>query len=566
MNRTAAIGAVLTILGVNAADLWAAGADADRARLPALTISRETTFIVQPLRADGTPDYVAWLDKEYGAGVTPENNAAIAVTRVLRIELGDDVRRLMGAGPASTSGAVWLRGGPSWDELHAHLEARVDARTGLVPGVGSLPDAFDAACWKQWVRAQRAPWTESEAPLIAAWLSANEAALTEIEAAAGRSRYWLPLPRELSMHTPIPSMMSYRQVVQALRARALLALARGDVKSAQRDLVTGLRLAGLVSQDALLVSRLMAIAMRGTCAEVVPLLAQNAGRISADSRGLLADLRRLPAVGSPADVHDVERLLELQALVQFYRAGRESPDAWRRAWLDASKEMDRMREGLGARALDTSAFERIPPTAIDWDEVLRTHNRWWEGPDPDAETAARRDLEEPPLGSLLAAAREDAAARRRVGRAYLALVRRLASVDDEPQRVRPAARASISWNESEALSRIGLVAAAAAAWRAEHGRHPRAASDIARGDSSPGFDPESDHSGYSFRYHTNAEGTRFAVSAMPLKPNETGVRGFCADGSGRLTETAESHAAAVKDGACAPQAKTVVGPTVETKP
>jgi len=565
MNKMAAAFAVLTIVSaVNAADLWAAGAEANRPRLPALTISRETTFILQPLRADGTPDYVAWLDKEYGAGVTPENNAAIPLTRALHIELGDDIRRVMGAGPASASSVVWVRGAPSWNDFEAHLKSKVDAKTGLVPGVGALPDAFAAACTKQWVRAQRAPWTESEAPLIAAWLRANEAALSEIEVAAGRSRFWIPLPRQLSMRTPIPSMLSYRQAVQALRVRALLALARGDVKSAQRDLVTGLRLAGLVSQDALLISRLVAVAMRGDCTAVLPLLAQNAGRTSASSRDLLANLRRLPGVGSPADAYDVERVMGLQGLVQFYRAAQESPDAWRQAWSEVAKEMKQMREGLGAAPLDTSAFERIPPTAIDWDEVLRTHNRWWDDPDAGAESAAREDLKEPALGLLIAAAREDGAVRRRLGRAYLALVRRLGSVtDDDGASSDWRPRASISWNENEALSRMGLVAAAAAAWRADHGRHPRAASDIASGDSSPGFDPEADHAGYTFRYHANADGSRFAVSAMPQTPSETGFRGFCTDSSGRLAETAEGHAAAVTDAACSPQAKTVVGPTAE---
>jgi hypothetical protein len=208
--------------------------------LPALTISRETTHILEPLRADGTPDYVAWLDKEYEA--KPSDNAAIPLLRVLRMEVPDEVRRAMGAAVAPATGTVWLRGAPRWSELQAHLKPQADAKTGLVPGVGALPEAFDAACSKQWTRAQRAPWAENDAPLIAAWLRANEAALSEVEAAAGRSRFWIPVPRDLSLHTPVPSLLVLRQSVQALRARALLALGRGDVKAAQRDLVTGFRL------------------------------------------------------------------------------------------------------------------------------------------------------------------------------------------------------------------------------------------------------------------------------------------------------------------------------------
>src|SRR4051812_15369780 len=38
------------------------------------TISNETTAITSPLKANGTPDYVAALNAKYSHGVTPENN------------------------------------------------------------------------------------------------------------------------------------------------------------------------------------------------------------------------------------------------------------------------------------------------------------------------------------------------------------------------------------------------------------------------------------------------------------------------------------------------------------
>ena len=42
-----------------------------------VTISKETTYITEPLRADGYPDYVAALNQRFSQGVTPENNAAV---------------------------------------------------------------------------------------------------------------------------------------------------------------------------------------------------------------------------------------------------------------------------------------------------------------------------------------------------------------------------------------------------------------------------------------------------------------------------------------------------------
>ena len=43
---------------------------------PKITIGKETTYITEPLRPDGYPDYVAALNRRASEGVTPENNAA----------------------------------------------------------------------------------------------------------------------------------------------------------------------------------------------------------------------------------------------------------------------------------------------------------------------------------------------------------------------------------------------------------------------------------------------------------------------------------------------------------
>jgi hypothetical protein len=44
---------------------------------PPFTVSPETTAITGPLRPDGSVDYVAAINREYGQGVTPENNGFI---------------------------------------------------------------------------------------------------------------------------------------------------------------------------------------------------------------------------------------------------------------------------------------------------------------------------------------------------------------------------------------------------------------------------------------------------------------------------------------------------------
>src|SRR5687768_13869793 len=48
-----------------------------------LIISPSTTFIDEPLRPDGYPDYVEALNQKMSEGVTPENNATVVLFRAM---------------------------------------------------------------------------------------------------------------------------------------------------------------------------------------------------------------------------------------------------------------------------------------------------------------------------------------------------------------------------------------------------------------------------------------------------------------------------------------------------
>ena len=48
-----------------------------------VTISKATTYITEPLRSDGYPDYIAALNQRLSKGVTPENNAVVLFWRAM---------------------------------------------------------------------------------------------------------------------------------------------------------------------------------------------------------------------------------------------------------------------------------------------------------------------------------------------------------------------------------------------------------------------------------------------------------------------------------------------------
>lgn len=44
-----------------------------------ITIGRDTTFVTDPQREDGTIDYPKWLNQHMGDGASPENNAMVLI-------------------------------------------------------------------------------------------------------------------------------------------------------------------------------------------------------------------------------------------------------------------------------------------------------------------------------------------------------------------------------------------------------------------------------------------------------------------------------------------------------
>jgi hypothetical protein len=466
-----------------------------------LAISKETTWITEPLRSDGTPDYAAWITRKYAAGVTSENNAA---------------------------------------ELLSQLRMIGDVRN---------PAPFPGAFVEQHRRALLAPWDVVDAPLIAFWLRVNEANVASAEQIVrSRPRYWTPPPGDMALDAGVPSRLGVRLIANAFRARTLRRAAAQDPDGARRDLILGLRLAALVDQGPWLMDRLVGAAVRGIAAEPVVALANPPppGRVAAAA--LLGELREL-APSTPLDeVLDVtERLQILAGYLDLYRAARRSPQAWQERLSAVLGAYEPFYETLGQTPAPPN-LRRIPAWAVDWNELFRRINECWLEPGCDAGfAAAAQELESPAFDRLLDQARTEPEARRRIARAFLTL-----------QTPATVLRARVSWDEQMAIARTGLVSAAAALWHVDHGRYPESAAALASGPASAGFDPVSDHAGYAFRYAVSSDGRRFAYTATPLQPGETGIRMFCADSSGRLASTTEGAASSIVDGLCAPSATTLV--------
>ena len=79
-----------------------------------ITISKQTTYITEPLRKDGYVNYVAALNQRFGTGVTPKNNAAVSFLKAMGPgEIGpkyrDEYWRLLDIPPLPEKGDYYVK-------------------------------------------------------------------------------------------------------------------------------------------------------------------------------------------------------------------------------------------------------------------------------------------------------------------------------------------------------------------------------------------------------------------------------------------------------------------------
>jgi hypothetical protein len=137
---------------------WAMAADAPAKR--PFVVSTETTVVLGPVRADGTVDYVAALNERGAAGVTRDQNAAVALLEVIGKGKPKDAivlakaRSMMGL-PEAGERAPY-QSFEAFAEVKAAKSADFDAR----------------AAQEEYSRAgDHGAWKPADAPVVAEWLT-----------------------------------------------------------------------------------------------------------------------------------------------------------------------------------------------------------------------------------------------------------------------------------------------------------------------------------------------------------------------------------------------------------
>jgi hypothetical protein len=445
-----------------------AGARTATGRLTAQTPPAPSGMDRYPRRPDGTPDFEKYLLDSMRQGVTSENNAAVVLWQVTGMPQPTDLSREIGlSGPPPRDDHL----GVLWG--NERLEQWLRQRGRVVPNSGEMTKIVGAA--------MAHPWTSQSPPPLTEWLHKNEAPLARVVAATRRSRFYWPNPGLLdeaddSLVDRVTGDVAVRHSIatQSLRAAAMGCLGEGRTYDAWQYILAAFHLNRLISVNEGLVGQGLVLAKDGdACQSLYALL---------DHRALSADQAR-----------DV--LQDVSALSKFSMA--DSLDTIERAMcLDVAL---RVKTGRISARLKTALEQGRPPGHVDqltaaagemadYNAVLKRCNEFYDRfvvimrmpPGPQRQQAfiqIRSDAGEYGLGNTDAPSR---------------LLPHVFAQLSEPERVDVVSSVIISWffrdirrfvpiiGEDDAHTRIELsrLAAALAAYRAEHGEYPIELDDL----------------------------------------------------------------------------------------
>jgi hypothetical protein len=346
------------------------------------TVSKETTFLTEPLRPDGRIDYLKAMNDRLSAGVTPENNAAIELIEALGpVCLFEKNRR-------ETLAHLGLADLPEHGDYLVSLHDFHKANhVGKDLKGNDIGEKWEDAFFTQEGLAESEPWSKREYPLLAAWIDSNERAFHLVIAGSRKSRYYVPIVDEqygnLCGTAIAADIMEIRDVVRFLRIHAMNELDAGRPEEAWHDVLACCHWASLQSQGPMTTHRLVATGLEGIAHGAVTRMVGSRRLSAQEAVSFLRDLDRVPPWPSVQAVFDVgERFYTLDSFQNMSINGYDPKPL--RLDLPGGEEFIRPFE-----AADRATKRLANDPRLDWNEALRYYNsrhdqvlKVWNCPDP----------------------------------------------------------------------------------------------------------------------------------------------------------------------------------------
>ena len=317
-----------------------------------ITLSRETTAILKPLTDRGYVDYQRAVNESAAEGVTPETNAAVLLVGLMDLsEISKGMRSEYFAGLGVPEPDIQVSPIVTINSLIDPNEPRAN------PVLENQKEAISA------------PWTKAEFPLVARWLEKNDAAMKLAVEASEKPRYYTPLLTgdrsndQMMIAILLPDLQNVRTVCRMLAARSMLSLAEGRYPDAWSDILAIHRLGKLLNQHELVIGQLVSIAITKIGCATVNQYCLHVPMSRHEARHKVEDLEPFETRNSIVDSVDrSERFVFLDTVSYVARNGLGSLD-----------ELGGPGDETGRTLLNL-----ISTNSIDWDEVLKNGNRWFD--------------------------------------------------------------------------------------------------------------------------------------------------------------------------------------------
>lgn len=346
---------------------------------PQIIVSKETTYITEPLGDDGLPDYEAYLLKNGSAGLTPENNAAVLLWEAMWP--GDLPQEHW----LPLCSALGMKQVPSreraldepYNESVRQQVAKDLARyfSENAPEKSKSED-YSSPEWQvrlseSWIadevigEASRYPWTSEQWPALAVWVKENNEPLDLIVEASNSPKFFSPSPtffnnsNDLLFNALLVDIEMMRTAQESLHVRAMWHLGEGRNWDAWQDLLACHRLARIASKNNTLIGQLVGIAIDGVASQGTVITLHHAKYSKQQLTEIMRELLQLePTSNCSYALNNGERLSYLDAALAL---SQRDPAA-----LDYLGDF--VEDVVGNMSL----------ARIDWNVVLRDGNHWFD--------------------------------------------------------------------------------------------------------------------------------------------------------------------------------------------
>ena len=326
-------------------------------------VSRETTYLVEPLDKDGLPNYALAIHQNQREGVTPENNAAALMWQAVRPpEVTDEeyalICREIGISPSAKEQLLTDFSGDETKKLL--MQWRLASDDGVRRRLDEFEQIEFTAATEKWMTTlHSSPWKREAAPPLASWLDQNQAPLDMLAVAGARPKFYSPSPNVLADHDTavlnmaLPQVELLRKCAYSLSTRATYRIGNGQFADTWKDCMACWRLGDHASSGQVLIDRLVGVATRKMAMRLTVALLQAPDLPVAIARQIHTDL------------DNVQERVDFVPTLDF---------AERLQFLDAALRVTKHRPAGGWEMDEIYSL----PIEVDANTVLRAGNIWFD--------------------------------------------------------------------------------------------------------------------------------------------------------------------------------------------